>query len=111
MPYSSLQECIADLERTRQLDRTDAEFDQRLEIAAVHRRVCRAGGPALLFTRVKGCAFPVVSNLFGTLDRARFLFRDTLDAIRQLVALKIDPTELLKHPWRHRGVARVLWNM
>jgi 4-hydroxy-3-polyprenylbenzoate decarboxylase len=111
MAYASLRECIADLERTRQLVRIDAELDPRLEIPAVHRRVCRAGGPALLFTRVKGCSFPVASNLFGTLDRARFLFRDTLDTIRQLIALKIDPTKLLKHPWRHRGLARMLWNM
>ena len=28
----------------------------------------RAGGPALFFARVKGTAFPMVSNLFGTLD-------------------------------------------
>ena len=106
MAYTSLRECILDLERTRQLVRIDAELDTRLEIPAVHRRVCRAGGPALLFTRVKGCSFPVASNLFGTLDRAKFLFRDTLDAVRQLVALKIDPSELLKHPLRNVGLAR-----
>ena len=44
--------------------------------------VYRAGGPALYFPRVKGCAFPMVGNLFGTLDRTRFLFRDTLEAVR-----------------------------
>jgi 4-hydroxy-3-polyprenylbenzoate decarboxylase len=111
MAYTSLAECIADLERTRQIVRIDDDLDPRLEIPAVHRRVCRAGGPALLFTHVKGCAFPVASNLFGTLDRARFLFHDTLDDVRKLIALKIYPTELLKHPWQHRGVPRVLWNL
>ena len=30
------------------------------------------------FARVKGCRFPMVSNLFGTIERTRFLFRDTL---------------------------------
>ena len=38
----------------------------------------RRGGPAIYFARVKGCRFPMVSNLFGTLERTRFLFRDTL---------------------------------
>ncbi len=111
MAYKSLRDCVTDLERTLQLVRIDAVLDPHLEIPAVHRRVCSAGGPALLFTRVKGCAFPVASNLFGTLDRARFLFRDTLDNIRRLIALKIDPTEAVKHPLRHAGLLRVLWHM
>ncbi len=59
------------------------EIDPHLEAAAIQRRVYRAGGPALFFARVKGTPFPMVSNLFGTLDRTRFLFRDTLDARAQ----------------------------
>ena len=31
------------------------------------------GGPALLFRRAKGTAFPLLGNLFGTLDRAKFV--------------------------------------
>src|SRR5687768_14162765 len=91
MGYASLAACVADLERTRQLVRIDAEIDPNLEAAAVHRRVYQNRGPALLFTRVKGCTFPMVSNLFGTIDRCRYLFRDTLDTVRKLVELKIDP--------------------
>ena len=30
------------------------------------RRVYQAQGPAVFFARVKGCRFPMVSNLFGT---------------------------------------------
>jgi len=111
MGYASLRECVADLERTRQLVRIECEIDPYLEAAEVHRRVCQAGGPALLFTRVKGCEFPMASNLFGTLARAEFLFRDTLAAVRHLVELKIDPSAFWKRPWRYRDVPRAAWHI
>ena len=85
MGYRTLRECVDDLERHGQLVRVDAEVDARLEVAEIQRRVCAAGGPALLFTRVRGCRFPMVGNLFGTIDRARFLFRDSLESVEQLV--------------------------
>src|SRR5436305_3547527 len=91
MGYASLRQCVVDLERTGQLVRVGVEIDPHLEAAAIHRRVYAAGGPAVLFERVKGCAFPMVSNLFGTLARTRFLFRDALAAVENLVRLKTDP--------------------
>jgi 4-hydroxy-3-polyprenylbenzoate decarboxylase len=100
MGYRTLAECVADLERHRHLVRIDAEVDPYLEVAEIQRRVYQAGGPALLFSRAKGCQFPLVSNLFGTLQRARFLFRDTMDAVRRLVDLKVDPAAALRQPWR-----------
>src|SRR5581483_7063249 len=109
MGYASLRQCVADLERTRQLVRVGVEIDPHLEAAAIHRRVYAAGGPAVLFERVKGCAFPMVSNLFGTLARTRFLFRDTLAAVEALVRLKTDPAAALRHPRRLRGVPRAAW--
>src|SRR5262245_9358184 len=109
MGYKSLRACITDLERTRQLVRIEQEVDPYLEMAEIHRRVFQAGGPALLFPRVKGCRFPMASNLFGTLQRTRFLFRDTLEAVRHLVELKIDPGNFWKRPWRYRDVPRTLW--
>ena len=111
MGYRSLQECVHDLERHRHLVRIEAEIDPNLEAAEIQRRVYAAGGPALLFTNVKGCRFPMVSNLFGTIERTRFLFRDSLEAVRRLVELKIDPGELAKHPLRYLGLARTLWSM
>jgi 4-hydroxy-3-polyprenylbenzoate decarboxylase len=110
MGYASLRECVADLERTGQLQRIGVEVDPHLEAAAIHRRIYAAGGPAVLFERVKGCAFPMVSNLFGTLDRTRFLFRDALAAVCQLIELKGDPSPALRHPWRHRGVPLAAWH-
>lgn len=103
MGYRNLQECVADLERTQQLVRIDAEVDPYLEIAEIQRRVYASGGPAMLFTRAKGCRFPLLANLFGTLERTRFLFRDTLDAVRRLVELKIDPGAFARNPWRYCG--------
>jgi 4-hydroxy-3-polyprenylbenzoate decarboxylase len=111
MGYRNLAECIADLERTGQLVRLDHEVDPYLEAAAIHRRVYQAGGPALYFARVKDCRFPMVSNLFGTIERARFLFRDTLAAVSHLVELKVDPSAFWKHPWRYRDVAQTLWHL
>ncbi len=111
MGYRSLSECVRDLQRTGQLLAIDAEVDPYLEVAAIQRRVYQAGGPALLFRRVRGTAFPVLGNLFGTLDRSRFLFRDTLDAVRRLVELKADPGAFGRNPWKYRGVPRTLWRL
>jgi len=111
MGYRSLQECVADLERHKHLVRIEAEIDPCLEAAEIQRRVYAAGGPALLFANVKGCRFPMVSNLFGTLDRTRFLFRDALEAVRHLVELKIDPSQLAQRPLRYLDLPRTLWSM
>ncbi|HMP61338.1 MAG TPA: UbiD family decarboxylase, partial [Gemmatales bacterium] len=101
MGHSSLQACVRDLERTRQLVRVPVEIDPFLEMAEIQRRVYAAQGPALLFERVKGCRFPMLGNLFGTLARARFLFRDTLETVRRLIELKIDPGACARRPWRY----------
>jgi 4-hydroxy-3-polyprenylbenzoate decarboxylase len=110
MGYRDLKSCVGDLERTRQLVRIDQEIDPYLEAAAIHRRVYQAGGPAVYYARVKGCAFPMVSNLFGTMERTRFLFRDTLAAVNHLIELRVDPSAVWKHLLRYRDVPRALWN-
>lgn len=108
MGYRTLRECVDDLARHGQLVRIEAEVDARLEAAQIHRRVCAAGGPAIYFARVKGCRFPMVSNLFGTMDRARLMFRDTLERVRRLVELKVDGgSAAWRRPLRYVGAARV----
>src|SRR3954447_20627550 len=104
MGYRTLADCVADLRKHGSLIAIEEEIDPHLEAAAIQRRVFEAGGPALHFRRVKGTPFPMLGNLFGTVERTRFLFRDTLDAVRRLVELKVSPPELVKHPWRFRGV-------
>jgi 4-hydroxybenzoate decarboxylase subunit C len=67
--YADLRSFIQDLERRGQLVRVRAEVDPNQEITVIQHRVIAAGGPALLFERVKGSSFRVVSNLFGTAQR------------------------------------------
>lgn len=96
--YSSLEECLLDLEKNGQLVRIKEEVDPYLEMAAIHLRVHEAGGPALLFENVKGSKFRAASNIFGTLLRSQFIFRKTLSTVQQLIDLKSDPVKAIKHP-------------
>jgi len=105
MSYPSLQACIADLEKHGHLIRIKDEVDPYLQMAAIHLRVFEHGGPAILFENVKGSKFPAVSNLFGTLERSKFIFRDTLDKVKTLVDLKSDPLKAIKHPFKYANVA------
>ncbi|WP_129713905.1 UbiD family decarboxylase [Pedobacter sp. SYP-B3415] len=105
MGYKSLRDCIADLEKHGHLIRIKEEVDPYLEMAAIHMRVFDAGGPALFFENVKGSAFPAVSNLFGTLERSAFMFRDSMNAVKQLVSLRSDPVKALKNPLKYAGSA------
>lgn len=77
MAYHSLEACLLDLEKNGQLIRIKEAVDPYLEMAAIHLRVYEAKGPALLFENVKGSRFRAASNIFGTLERSKFIFRDT----------------------------------
>ncbi|WP_462264950.1 UbiD family decarboxylase [Mucilaginibacter sp.] len=105
MGYNSLQACLTDLEKHGHLIRIRQEVDPYLEMAAIHLRVFERQGPAILFENVKGSKFPAVSNLFGTLQRSEFIFRDTLEKIKTLVELKNDPVKAVKRPFRYANVA------
>lgn len=104
MKHRSTQDVIDDLRAGNRLLQIDDEVDPHLEMAEIQRRVYANGGPALLFTNVKGCQFPAASNLFGSLEQARYLFRDTLESVRRLIEIKLDPSALPKHPFRYAGV-------
>ena len=99
MPHRNLSEAVADLERHGQLVRVNSPIDPYLEMAEVQRRLYRKRGPAVLFTNPKGSSFPMVTNLFGTPERMRFLFRDTLEGVRKLVELKTDPAKASRRGW------------
>lgn len=108
MGHRNLHDCINDLERHGQLIRISDPIDANLEAAEIHRRVYQSGGPALLFDNVVGCKFPMTSNLFGTMERARFIFRDTFENVRRAIQLKVDPSEAMRHPlkfWRAPFIA------
>lgn len=108
MSYSSLSECVADLEKRGDLRRVEVEVDPRLELGMIQRRACRARGPALLFTRLKGCRFPALANLFGTLDRGRYVLRHGLAAVEKLVEAAVDPVSVLRRPWAYMGLPLTL---
>ncbi|NNJ24045.1 UbiD family decarboxylase [Alienimonas chondri] len=102
--HKTLRHALDDLDRHKRLLRIAEPIDPHLEAAEIQRRVYAAGGPALLFENVVGCRFPMASNLFGTLERAKFLFRHTLKRVEHLVDLKVDPTVALKAPWKYFDV-------
>lgn len=110
MIYRNLKSCLDDLERTGQLIRIDQPVDPYLEAGAIQRRVFRAGGPALLFTRVKGSDFPMAANIFGTLERTKFIFRSTLRRVESLFAAKADPAGVLKRPRLWPSLAAGGWH-
>jgi 4-hydroxy-3-polyprenylbenzoate decarboxylase len=96
--YASLRACIDDLARAKKLRVIDAPLDCDLEVAAVHRRVFAAGGPALLFTNARGSRFPLASNLFGTKERAYYILRHGLEAARAAIATRVSPADLVRRP-------------
>lgn len=98
MNYSSLESCLIDLEKNNHLIRIKEVVDPNLEMAAIHLRVFEAGGPALLFENVKGSEYRAASNIFGSLERSKFIFRKTFATVQKLIELKGNPIEAIKHP-------------
>jgi UbiD family decarboxylase len=110
MSFPDLRAFIDALRRGNDLVTVDAAVDPHLEAAEIHRRVIAAGGPALLFTNVKGSPFRLTTNLFGTARRAELAFGERpLRLIRRIVEL----AETLLPPtparlWGARDVGREL---
>jgi UbiD family decarboxylase len=106
--FRDLRAFLDALRRERALVVVDAPVDANQEAAEIHRRVIAAGGPALLFTNVRGASFPLVTNLFGTPRRAELAFGTRpLTLIKRLVELAetiLPPTPAKL--WGARDVAR-----
>lgn len=105
MGYPSLESSLIDLESQGQLLRIRESCDPDLVMSAIHLLVHKNQGPAILFEQVKGSPYRCSSNIFGTLARSEYLFRDALPAVQQLIALRRDPMMALKKPWSHIGSA------
>ncbi len=105
-----LRAFIDQLRRDDDLAVVETPVDARLEVAEIHRRVIAAGGPALLFTRVRGADFPVVTNLFGTARRAEMAFgtrpRRLIQRVAGLAESILPPTP--GKIWGARDVAAAL---
>jgi 4-hydroxybenzoate decarboxylase subunit C len=107
MVLSNLRAFLELLRNERDLVEVTAPVDRNLEIAEIHRRVIAAGGPALLFSNVKGSPYPVVTNLFGTARRIELAFgRRPLEFVKNAVRAAhelLPPTP--EKLWSFRGFA------
>ncbi|MBP9663244.1 MAG: UbiD family decarboxylase [Pyrinomonadaceae bacterium] len=106
--HRNLRTFIDVLRRENEIIEVTAEVDPYLEIAEIHRRVIEEQGKALLFRRVKGSAFPVVTNLFGTARRIELAFGpEPLAFVKRIVeaAEQLLPPKLGKL-WQFRDLAR-----
>ncbi len=92
MAYRDLRDFIRVLEERGLLKRVKVEVDPVLEIAEINDRVVKKGGPAILFERPKGAAFPCVVNLFGSFERMRLALEvDSLDDIGKEILEFLEP--------------------
>jgi len=94
------------LRQAGELVEVHAQVDPDLEAAEVHRRCIAAGGPALLFTNVKGSPWPCVTNLFGTQRRVELAFgKRPLELVERLAEVPhtLLPPSLGKL-WQHRDL-------
>ena len=105
MPFRTLEECLLFLEQNKQLVRVKESVDAELQMSAIHLRVHNAGGPALLFENIHGCKYRAASNIFGTLERSKLIFSETLSAVQQLIQLKKTPLNALKNPLQNFSAA------
>lgn len=104
--YTCLEDCLIDLEKNGQLVRVKEEVDPYLEMAAIQLRLYEAQGPAVLFERVKGTKFRCAANIFGTIERSKFIFRETFEQVRSLITLRNNPIQALKQPFKYMGNLR-----
>lgn len=88
MPYRSLRDFIQFLEQEQQLVRISQPVSTELEITEIHTRVIAEGGPALLFENVitanGSSPMPVLTNLFGTVERVAWGMDTTPDQLRSI---------------------------
>lgn len=68
MPFKDLREFLNELENRGELVRIKKELDDGYEVFNILWRLYDMQGPAFM-AKIKGYNIPLVSNLFGTLDR------------------------------------------
>ncbi len=105
MKYKDLRDFIKKLEAEGELKRISMVVDPNLEITEICDRTLRAGGPALLFEKVKGSEFPLLANLFGTPHRvAMGMGEESVAALREVGKL----LSILKEPDPPKGMKDAL---
>ena len=89
MTDRSLRDFIARLENAGRLRRISAPVSPDLEVTEIHRRVLRAGGPALLFENLRRADgspwnMPALANLFGTVERVAWGMGREPEGLREI---------------------------
>ncbi len=85
MKYSDLRDFITQLEARGLLKQIAYPVSPHLEMTVVSDRVLRQGGPALLFTHPKAHDVPVLTNLFGTVERVALgMGEESITALREI---------------------------
>ena len=92
--YRCTEDCIRDLDKIDQLIRVTEPISPNLEMAELTRRVYKIGGPALFFEKVIGTPFRATSNLFGTIERSRYIFRKSLSPVKTAIRFKARPASV-----------------
>ncbi len=122
MAMADLRSFIALLESRGLLKRITTEVHSKLELTEISDRVLRAGGPALLFERVRKddgelSELPVLCNLFGTAERiALGMGRESADELREIGELlaylkEPEPPRGFRDAWQKMPVLKQVLNM
>ncbi|MCG8070718.1 MAG: UbiD family decarboxylase, partial [Candidatus Thiodiazotropha taylori] len=117
MKYKDLRDFLQQLESRGLLKRIHTEVDPNLEITEICDRTLRRGGPALLFENVKGSAYPLLGNLFGTTERvAMGMGEEQVEALRDVGRLlaylkEPEPPKGMKDAWDKLPVFRKVLDM
>lgn len=117
MHYRDLRDFIQQLEGRQHLKRVTTPISPRLEMTDISDRVLRAGGPALLFESPSGYSIPVLTNLFGTVERVALgMGKEDPKALREIGKLlaflkEPDPPKGLKDAWDKLPILKQVLNM
>jgi 4-hydroxy-3-polyprenylbenzoate decarboxylase len=114
--FQDLHDFLGFIESKGQLRRIREKVSVVHDITEIHRRVLREEGPALLFerpVRADGVPsdVPLLTNLFGTIERVAWGFGVRQDRLRELGELMAElraprPPQSLVDAWRKLPLAR-----
>jgi 4-hydroxy-3-polyprenylbenzoate decarboxylase len=109
MPYASLREFVAHLEKTGRLVRVRERVSTVLEMTEIQTRLLAEGGPAVIFENAvmadgRPSPMPVLVNLFGTVERVAWGMDREPAELRQVG----ETLAFLRQPEPPRGIAQAL---
>ncbi len=117
MKYKDLRDFLNQLEQRKDLVRISETIDPNQEITEICDRVLQAGGPALLFENPLNASYPLLGNLFGTVQRVALAMGaesgKSLREVGELLAFfrEPDPPKGLKDAWKQLPIYKKILNM